>query len=38
MYGKVMYGGVWEQIEEQGGGFKGLRLPPAEACGRPDKQ
>ena len=30
MYGKAIYGSVWEQIEEQGGGFKGLHLPLAE--------
>ena len=30
----VAYGSRYEQ----GGEFKGLHLPPAEACGWPDKQ
>ena len=33
MYGKVVYGSVWEQIEEQGRGFNGLRLLPAGHVG-----
>jgi hypothetical protein len=34
VYGKVVYGSIWEQIEEQGGGgFNGLRLPLAGHVG-----
>ena len=33
MYRKVVYGGIWEQIEEQGGGFNGLRRPLAGHVG-----
>ena len=33
MYGKVVYGGIWEQIEEQGRGFNGLCHPPAGHVG-----